>query len=285
MATVNGLPVYMSELNDLLIRSYGLAQSRQLIATELIRQAAAAKGITVSKNDIDAETNETMKEMFPTVTEASQQEQLLQQMLAGRNMSQEQWNIVMERNATLRKLAEPNVTVSDDELRDEFAQEYGGKVQVRHIQVESLATAQDVIKKLKAGADFAELAAKVSANPSGRDGGLLPPFGANTKNVPPAIRQAALALKKVGQISDPVEVETAFHILKLESIIQPQDAKFIDVKDKLTAKVRQRKIRLTAQQTLQDIIRQAQESNAIQYVDPILREQFIQAQEKATRQE
>lgn len=285
MAYVKGQPIYMSELNDLLVQGYGLGVSRQLIATELVRQAAAEKGITASDKEVQAEKDQTIRDMFPSVEQASQREKLLEQvLLAQKGMSHQQWQMVMRRNVLLRKLAEPEVKVSEDDLRDEFAQQYGRRVEVRHIQTDSLSSAQDILRQLHDGADFAELAKKVSTNPSSSDGGLLPIISANTPNLPLAIRQVAMAMKKPGKISDPVQVETAFHILKLERIIEPENVKFIDVKEKLVTAVKERRLSTIKQQILQDLIRKSQESGQIQYVDPTLKAQS-HATDEASRQE
>ncbi|MFA6133033.1 MAG: peptidylprolyl isomerase [Phycisphaerae bacterium] len=285
MAYINGQPVYMSELNDLLVRSYGMALAKQLIASELVRQAADAKGITVSEGDIRAESVEILREMFPQVEEAGQRERLLEQMLAQKNMSADQWRVIMQRNAMLRKMAEGELAVTDEEINDEFAQEYGGKVEVRHIQVASLAAAQDVIKKLQDGADFADLARKMSINSTtAADGGLLPAIGANTRPIPPAIRQAALAMKKPGEISNPVQVETAFHVLKLERLIPPQDVKLSDVREKLITTITNRKAGVARQQILVDLFRKAEDEKQIRYVDPVLSSQMQAAGDRGKGQ-
>jgi foldase protein PrsA len=283
MATVNGRPVYMDQLNDLLMRSYGMAMAQQLIATELVNQAAAKENLAASDAEMKAEEEQTLLELFGPSIQADQREQLLEQLLTERRISTEQWKMILRRNVLLAKLAEAGITVTDQQLRQEFEEEYGRKVEVRHIQCESLTAAQEILKKLSDGADFAELARKQSTNATGRDGGLLPPIGANSPLVPPALRQAATAMTNVGEVSQPVQIGTTFHILRLERIIDPQEVRFEDVKDKLTAAVRRRAIRRSQQQILMDLIQSAQKEGRIQYVDAILKAKAAEAEQETPR--
>jgi len=81
---------------------------------------------------------------------------------------------------------------------------------------------------------FEELASKYSEDKgSATKGGELPQFG--TGRMVAAFEKAAFALNNVGDISEPVETEYGWHIIKLlEKIPVPA---FENVKDELTAKV------------------------------------------------
>lgn len=76
----------------------------------------------------------------------------------------------------------------------------------------ALAQAQDIKKQLDAGADFATLAKKYSADSSASQGGDLGYFkkGDNVA----AFDNAAFALQ-VGQISNPVKTQYGYHIIKV----------------------------------------------------------------------
>lgn len=278
MAYVNGRAIYMNELNDFLVRSYGLSVAQQLIAGELVDQEARKKNISVTEADVQAEIDGMLGQVFAGVSEDQQRKQLLEQMLVQRNISHKQWELIMRRNALLRKLAAPTIAaVTDEELRKEFGSRYGRKVEVRHIQAASLAEAQQ-IRKLAETEDFATLAKKHSKNLSAKDGGLLPPIGEDTPTVPPAIRQAAVALKKVAEVSHPIQVGTTFHVLRLERIIEPQDADFADVKDELAAELHRRRIYSTQQQLLLQLIREAKRTGKIEYVHPVLKDHASEAE-------
>jgi foldase protein PrsA len=269
MAYVNGEPVYMDQLNQLLISGYGMVVAQQLVANELVRQEAQRKGLTVTDAEVEAEHQRYMDSLFPTVTEANQRQRLLEQLLKKNNVSQDQWNLTMRRNTLLAKVAENQVQVAEEEVKEEFGRQYERKVRVQHIQTANLADAQKVLKDLADGAEFTALVNKYSIGPTADKAGLLEPFGTKDTGTPPALRQVAMGMKKVAEVSDPIQVGTAFHILKLLAIIEPDNVKYEDVRAALAAEVRKRKAVALQQDILQILIR----GGKLQYVDPILKSQ------------
>jgi foldase protein PrsA len=269
MAYVNDRPIYMAGLHDILVRANGVKLAQYLIVNELVDQAAAAKGISVTDDDIRKQNALTLKEMFPKIPDNAQRVRLLEQFLVQKNMPRRQWDMVVRRNALVAKLAGKKIEVTEAELRREFGRQFGQQVVIRHIQTASLADAQKVLKLLMDKGDFTQLARKYSTNASSRNGGLLPPIGKDTARIAPAIREAALAMTKVGEISNPVQAGTTFHILKLERIIEPTKVKFEDVKQELEAAIQWYKAQVIQRLFLTDLVRKAK----IQYVDPILKAQ------------
>jgi len=172
----------------------------------------------------------------------------------------------MRMQAQLTKILSPQIEVTPEEMRKAFADEYGRKVVVRHIQTASLEDAEDALRQLRAGADFAQLARKISKHASAADGGLLPPVSANAKILPKALHEQAWSMTRKGQISPPIQVGTSYHLLYLEKIIEPKNVAFEDVTDELQAVVKRGKIRRAKERFLQQIIADAD----IQWVDPIL---------------
>ena len=269
MAYVNDRPIYMADLHEILVRANGMKLAQYLILNELVDQAAAPKGISVTDDDIRKQNALTLKEMFPKISDNAQRVRLLEQFLVQKNMPRRQWDMVVRRNALVAKLTAKKIEVTEAELRREFGRQFGRQVVIRHIQTASLGDAQKVLKLLMDKGDFTELARKYSTNASSRNGGLLPPIGKDTARIAPAIREVALAMTKVGEISNPVQAGTTFHILKLERIIEPTEVKFEDVKQELETAIQWYKAQVIQRLFLTDLVRKAK----IRYADPILKAQ------------
>jgi len=98
---------------------------------------------------------------------------------------------------------------------------------------EALAKAEDLEKRLKAGEDFAKLAAAESDDAgSAMKGGELPPFAHG--QMVPSFDEAAFKLAP-GQTSEPVKSPFGYHIIKVDS---KQTKTFDDVKADIEKKLR-----------------------------------------------
>lgn len=135
----------------------------------------------------------------------------------------------------------PLVHISDEQLQKEYQDNIDTyrvpeRVKVRHILIKTQgkpknevpalkAKAEDILKQLQHGADFAELAKKYSDDPgSGSKGGELG-WIVRGQTVP-AFEKTAFSLKP-GQLSGVVETEYGFHIIQVEeketAHVQPFD--------------------------------------------------------------
>jgi len=97
---------------------------------------------------------------------------------------------------------------------------------------------KDLLSRVKAGADFAELARDYSSCPSASKGGSLGSFSRG-QMVPP-FEQAAFALE-AGQISDVVETRFGYHIIKVHKHSPPAVMEFEQVKDDIIKTIEQQK--------------------------------------------
>ncbi len=85
-------------------------------------------------------------------------------------------------------------------------------VRIRHILVEKKEEADEVIKELKEGKDFTELAIDKSACPSRKNGGDLGTLNYNG-NLSGPVKEVAFKLK-MNEISEPIKSEYGFHVIQ-----------------------------------------------------------------------
>lgn len=125
-----------------------------------------------------------------------------------------------------------------DSHKAEFSQ--AEKAKVRHILIraekgkpesiaQAKAEAEKVLAQVKGGADFAKVATEKSQDPGSKANGGLIDYFAKGAMVPEFEKYAFNA--KPGQISDLVQTDFGFHIIKLEDRKAASDKKLEDVKE------------------------------------------------------
>jgi peptidyl-prolyl cis-trans isomerase C len=130
------------------------------------------------------------------------------------------------------------------------------KVQARHILVATEKEAQDLLKKIKKGANFEQLAKQHSLDPSTRDrGGDLGPFSRDQR---PELAAAAFSISKPGGVAGPVKTGRGFHLLQMVQHFPAKKETFEQVRDGLLSRLRARKRQETKQELLAKLRQQAQ---------------------------
>lgn len=145
-------------------------------------------------------------------------------------------------SAALEKVAEPEPT--DEEIKAAYDKYFGTaepqtEYSAAHILVETEDEAKAVKTELDGGADFGTVAEERSTGPSGPNKGDLGWFTAD-QMVPP-FAEAVKAMEK-GQISEPVQTEFGWHIIKLNDTRTSEPPKLEEVKDQLVQQVRRDKV-------------------------------------------
>ena len=143
--------------------------------------------------------------------------------------------------------------VSEAEAKAEYdkfkAQSTGTEYRARHILVEKEDEANNLLKQLKAGAKFDELAKKHSTDKgSGANGGDLD--FAKPESYVPEFGQAMIALKKGETTAAPVKSQFGYHIIKLEDTREAQYPPYDEVKPQVMQRLQQVKL-----QTYQEELR------------------------------
>ncbi|MGH8293530.1 MAG: SurA N-terminal domain-containing protein [Gammaproteobacteria bacterium] len=102
------------------------------------------------------------------------------------------------------------------------------------------ARAEDILKQLKAGADFAALARQYSDDAgSAANGGNL---GWITRgSTDKSFEDALFAIPKVGDLAGPVKLAGGYDLIRLDGIRAPSTKSFAEVRDQLLAQYQQKK--------------------------------------------
>lgn len=212
----------------------------QLVSAELLYQAAAKVEVTDLDKQIDAKLAQG-KARFAN-------EQDFAKAIKDLEMNEKDLREYTRRDLLISKFVEtnivPKIKVTEEDARkfydqnpDKFTRSESVKASHILIGVDSKASADDkkkarekaekLRKDLAGGADFAALAKENSTCPSSQQGGDLGFFGKG-QMVPP-FEQAAFSMKP-GEISDVVETQFGYHIIKL---IEKKGAESVSFKDAL----------------------------------------------------
>lgn len=137
--------------------------------------------------------------------------------------------------AYLKKKVEEQSQVSDDEMKKFYEQnkdkfKTADQVRASHILVKSEKEANDVLAQLKAGANFEELAKKLSTDGAAAKGGDLGWFSKGS--MIPEFEKVAFAMKE-GTTSGVVKTKFGFHVIKLAGKRAAGMRTFEEVKDQI----------------------------------------------------
>jgi len=216
LATVNGVPVKQATLDQVLKQATAqgnpdspqLRQAllAQLIARELFVQEAAKQGL-----DKDPEVL--------AIVEETKRSAMIQRYLRGQIQP--------------KPVTEEAVRAHYDKVKASYgAKEY--KLRVMLLPME--ARAKEMRDQLSKGKDFAELARQWSLAPSATRGGELdwvsfktPAREGETQGLPLLIAQAVEKLQK-GKVSEPIEVQGRWWVVKLDDARAPKIPSFEEAK-------------------------------------------------------
>ncbi|MFC5649062.1 peptidylprolyl isomerase [Paenibacillus solisilvae] len=261
VATVNGVAISKDKLFDSMAELGGAQTLDNLIQDELITQEADKAGIKVTDADVDKEI-ESVKGRFPSEAEF---EAALQQ--AGMTLEDLKKQTPMQ--LRIRKILEPQVVdkVTEADMKtyfDENKASFNTPLQVRasHILVATEKEANDILKELKAGGDFAAIAkAKSTDTGSKESGGDLGFFGAGAMD--PAFEKAAFALKK-DELSAPVKSTYGYHIIKVTDRKEAKTATYDEEKSKIKDLLISQKVSELSQTWLADLKTKSKITNTLE---------------------
>jgi len=182
--------------------------------------------------------------LFQGVVDQLIQQTLLMQAHDGDLSAAAQIRLDNERRAIIASDLIAAVTgdaVSETAIRDVFEEEHSGageeiEYRAAHILVETEDEARDLAGQIADGANFAALAQEHSIGPSGPSGGKLGWFG---EGVMVSDFYEAVTALEVGDVSDPVETQFGWHLIKLDETRDKAQPELEQVRDEIADTLRQ----------------------------------------------
>ena len=210
VASVNGIAITRSALNDRLFKTNGAEAVSRMIDEEIINQAAKAAGVTVTPADVD-------KEIAKIKEQIGGEEKF--------NAALQQYNITVDqlKEDSLSRLKVTKILSKDIKTDDATLEKYftdnlaqfdtTREVRTRHILLKTEDEAKAVKADLDKGADFTKLAKEKSIDPTAKDNGGDMGFNPRGKMVA-EYDTVVFGLKK-GEISAPFQSQFGWHVAQL----------------------------------------------------------------------
>lgn len=272
---VNGVAVTESEVQTVIQKALGRLKGQvapqvlkmyqqkirkdvleRLVSERLLEEQIKKKNITVSDEDVDEKIRQIAAQQQLTVDD-------LKALLVayGKNIDElrEQARLGTAYEKLIESESAGKINVTQEEAKkyyEENINQYKVPEQLRashilistrptepnsdpsKIKAEAMAKAESLLKQIKSGADFAELARTHSSCPSGKVGGDLDYF---TKGkMVPEFEKAAFALD-VGKVSGIVETSFGYHIIKATDRKKATTMSFDEIKADVTKTLEQKK--------------------------------------------
>ncbi|NPV26914.1 MAG: hypothetical protein HPY81_05530 [Firmicutes bacterium] len=214
----------------------------QLVAEKLLLQEAKKQGLKVKDQEVKDRLNQD-KQMVGGEQEF---QKILKEEL---KISEREYKKYLADQLLIEKLYDQviaDVKVDESEVKNYYDQNKGLFVtpeqwHVRHILLPTKEEAEQVIKDLKGGADFAKLASEKSTDPTAKENqGDLGYIDEDT-NFVPEFKQAAFALKAGEFTIQPVKTDYGFHVIKVEDRRPARQQTYEEAKNQIESELTRQK--------------------------------------------
>jgi len=238
-----------------------------IVAHQLLLQEAKKQGISITDAEVD-QMMQGFKSRFPS-------QEVFEKQLAASKMTEAQLRQRMREdsdtvvNKLIRKTIVPTIQVSEADARAFYDQNQQRmktppRVHLRHILIavapqapaadreKAKQKAEDLLKQIKDGGDFAQLAAQNSNDTgSATQGGDL--SWVEPGQMVPPFDKAAFALKQPNELSPVVETRFGYHIIQLVERQESQTVPFEQAKARIGMVLRDEKVKEALRAHVQDL--------------------------------
>lgn len=226
VAKVDSVDITKDELYDVLVHEYGDQVLNGLIAEKIVQLEIEKQGIEIAEEEIQKDIDKLM--------EYYGGEDRFNEALKYQGFTIEDMKENIKANLQVKKLLEPKISVSEEEIKEFFEQNKDAmaqeeQVSARHILVETEEEAKKIRQEIVDGGDFAELAKEHSLDESSKImGGSLGFFGRG--KMLESFDDVAFSLEK-GEISQPVKSKFGYHIIQVEDKKEAKTANLEESRD------------------------------------------------------
>ncbi len=267
IAKGNGFEIKQSELDEVVlgIKSAAAAHNETIpqeqmtaIEAQMLNRLIQIQILLQKSTDADkAEGKSKASLQISNLLERAGSQEVFDRQLKAVGMTPEELRskVTQEATATATLTRELGISVTDAEAKQYYTDhpadfEQPETVHVRHILLFTIDPAtraplptnqmqakrkqiDDLLKRAKAGEDFATLATQYSEDPGSKDkGGELPELPRDAQGLPPELLAAAFSLN-TNQISDVVTMDLGYDIIKLLGKTPAQKVGYAKVGDKI----------------------------------------------------
>jgi parvulin-like peptidyl-prolyl isomerase len=256
MAVINGAEISEGQLAAECLSRHGSAVLETLVNKTIIEQTCARQGVTVTKQDVDAEID-AMSRRFNVPRD--KWIELIQQ---ERGVTPRQYaDEIVWPMIALRRLAHASIEPTPAEVANAFENQFGPAVKARIIVARSHGEAEKLLAQALAAPDeFGALARQHSVDVgSASANGWVQPVRRHSGD--PHFEAAVFALQP-GDISPVVQVADQFIIVKCEGHLPAAEVKLEDVRPRLAEELREKKSRTAST----DLFRNLQDASTVENV-------------------
>ena len=228
VAVINDTSITRDDFHEQLEAEHGMQVLQGLIMQTVVLDEAEEAGVAPDDEEVEEEID-ALKAEFGG-------EQGLNQILQQQGMTMEGLRTNIKMNVALEELSKQEVDFTEEELQEYYSENKEDfmiqeRVRASHILLGNKDEAEDIRAELEDGASFSELAERYSVDTaSAEDGGELGMFPRGS--MVPEFEEIAFELE-IGEISEPVETEHGFHIIKVTERQESEMREFDEVRDEV----------------------------------------------------
>lgn len=244
---INGQKITRQVFGDFLIKAYGDVALDYIVKKKVVDQEAKKHNVKITDKEfeerLELAANTQILGMMRKNKIPSKEDLELQLFKQGMTLDKYRKTIIQSiKNQTeiefkVEKILLNDITFTEEELIEAYKTIFGEKVRTKQIVLKTRKKADEVLRKLKGGAEFSKIAKKESIDrASAARGGEMMPLSVEGK------LGSAVASLEPGQISQIIETGYGYHILLVLEKIAGSDKPFEEVIDMLENVVTREKL-------------------------------------------